>query len=258
MKLDDLLACKNGNCLYLPYWIKIFYSKKNKLIKISCYVYWFKYEESIKNELEEKLSERIEEPILYNTIEESKNTIEKSLKDKKLLNDLLREIGELKAMKEYKTTDNILLFQTNANDDIIEDFEYDKIKFSYPSNTNKNKHNKNENKKLINKKKEIINDDNENKNKKECNYEQYFKDEISLGEANIDRSSPFHAHSLKNSNYISILNKINHKPIIIEFIFSYLRNSPLQIFKLIEIDKKLKNDINTFFISTKKKIIYQK
>ena len=200
MKLDDLLACKNGNFLYLPYWIKIFYSKKNKLIKISCYVYWFKYEESIKNELEEKLSERIDEPILYNTIEESKNIIEKSLKDKKMLNDLLTEIGKLKAMKEYKTTDNILLFQTNANDDIIEDFEYDEIKFSYPSNTNKNKHKKNENKKLNNKKKE----------------------------ANIDKSSPFQAHSLNNSNYISILNKIKHKPIIIEFIFSYLRNSPLK------------------------------
>ena len=30
MKLDDLLNCNNDNCMYLPYWIKIFYSKKNK------------------------------------------------------------------------------------------------------------------------------------------------------------------------------------------------------------------------------------
>ena len=83
LKLDDLLNCKNDNCLNLPYWIKIFYSKKNKLIKISCYVYWFKYEENIKNELQEKLSDRIDKPILYNIIEESKNVIENSLKDEK-------------------------------------------------------------------------------------------------------------------------------------------------------------------------------
>ena len=55
------------------------------------------------------------------------------------------------------------------------------------------------------------------------------------------------------TNYISILNKIKHKPIIIEFIFTYITNNPLKIFKLIEIDKNLKNNINSFFIFSKKK-----
>ena len=127
MKLDEFLNCNNANCIYLPYWIKIFYSKKNKLIKIACYVFWFKYEEKIKNELEEKLSGTVEEPILYNIVEETKNIIDKSLIDKKRLIDLLTEIRELKVMKVHKTTDNVLLFQTSASDD-IEDFEYHEIK----------------------------------------------------------------------------------------------------------------------------------
>jgi hypothetical protein len=146
---------------------------------------------------------------------------------------------ELKAMKE-QTIDNFLLFQTKANEDIIENFYYDEIKFSYPSNNNINKNKKNQNKQLNNKKKENIkniNDDND-----------IFSKNVSF----IDRSSTFQAHAIKNTNYISILNKIKHKPIIIEFIFSYIRNNPLPIFILIEKDKKLKNDINSFFISTKK------
>ena len=239
IKLDDLLNGKNDNCLYLPYWIKIFYSKKNKLIRISCYVYWFKYEKNIKNELEEKLSGKLEEPILYNIIEESKNIIEESLKDEKMLNDLLIEIEELKAKKEHKSIDNLLLFQTKANEDIIEDFYYDEIKFSYPSN-NTNNHKKNENKQLSKKNKENmknIYDDNDNenesKNKKEYN-------------------DTFQAHAKKNEKYISVLNKIKHKPIIIEFIFSFIRDNPLPIFIIIEKDKNLKNDINSFFITTKK------
>ena len=259
MNLDDLLNCKNDNCLYLPYWIKILYSKKNKSIKILCYVYWFKYEENIKRELEEKLSGKVDEPILYNIIEESKNIIEKSLKDKKILDELLTEIGKLMEMQVYKTIDNLLLFQTKANDDIIEDFGYDEIKFSYSSinNTNKNKHKKNENKQLNDKMKEnmnVINNNNENKDKKEkdYNYDKFSKDENFAGETNNDGSSISRTHAIKNENYISIINKIKHKPIIIEFIFSYLRNNPLQIFKLIEIDKNLKNNINSFFISTKK------
>ena len=123
MKLDDLLNCTNDNCMYLPYWIKIFYSKEDKLIKISCYTFWFKYEENIKNELEEKLSGKIDEPIFYNIIEETKNIIENSLKNKKMLLDLLTEIRELKVMQLHTTTDNFLLIQTGANEDIEEDFE---------------------------------------------------------------------------------------------------------------------------------------
>ena len=60
-------------------------------------------------------------------------------------------------MKE-QTIDNFLLFQTKANEDIIEDFYYDEIQFSYPSN-NTNKHKKNEN--------------NQSNNKKKRKYEKY-------------------------------------------------------------------------------------
>jgi hypothetical protein len=84
-----------------------------------------------------------------------------------------------------------------------------------------------------------INNENESKNKKENNYDT------------------FQSPAQKNEKYISILNKLKHKPIIIEFIFSFIRKNPLPIFILIEKDKKLKNDINYCFISTKKKIIYQ-
>ena len=52
------------------------------------------------------------------------------------------------------STDNFLLIQTGANDDIDEDFEYDEIKLPHPSNNeinnkNKNKQIKNENKKKL-------------------------------------------------------------------------------------------------------------
>ena len=118
MKLDDLLNCNNDNCMYLPYWIKIFYSKKTKIIKISCYVFWFKDEVDLKNELKEKLTNNIDEPILYNIIEETKNIIDNSLKDKEILLNILSEIRELKVMQVHITTDNFLLNETGANDDL--------------------------------------------------------------------------------------------------------------------------------------------
>ena len=208
MKLDDLLNCNNDNCMYLPYWIKIYYSKEDKLIKISCYVFWFKNEENIKNELEEKLSENIDEPIFYSIIEETKSIIDNSLKDKTRLLNLLTEIRELKVMKMHTTTDNFLLIQTGANDDIEEDFEYDEIKLRHPSNNENNKKNKKQNKmekqkQLNNKIKEnidkVINKDkNDKKNyDKEINYEQFFKDGGFVGETIIDRASTFQAHAIK-------------------------------------------------------------
>ena len=217
MKLDDLLNCTNDNCMYLPYWIKIFYSKEDKLIKISCYTFWFKYEENIKNELEKKLSGKIDEPIFYNIIEETKNIIENSLKNKKMLLDLLTEIRELKVMQLHTTTDNFLLIQTGANEDIEEDFEYDEVKLRHPAddnenNKNKKKHIKNMNDKIKNEKlnnqikkniDNIINDKNNKKNninKKECCYEQFFKDGGFVGDTIIDRASTFQAHAIKITN----------------------------------------------------------
>ena len=207
MKLDDLLNCTNDNCMYLPYWIKILYLKENKLIKISIYIFWFKYEENIKNELNEKLSGSIDEPLLYNLIEETKAIVENSLKDKTMLIDILTEIRELMVLKVHTTPDNFLLIETGANDDLDEDFQYDETKQRHPSNNhnNKNKNIDKENKSLkkgADKKQDNINkgDNVENEKNIDYNYEKFFEDGGFVGETIIDRASTFQAHAIKIKN----------------------------------------------------------
>ena len=198
MKLDDLLNCNNDNCMYLPYWLKLNYSKENQIIKISCYVFWFKYEENLKNELEQKLSSDIDEPILYNLIEETKHIIENSLKDKRMLLDLLTEIRELLVMQVHTTTDNFLLNVTGANDGIDEDFEYKEVKLRHPSSNNENKTNKAKHKENIKEKK--VDENKDNKDNNNYDYEQFFKDGGFVGETIIDRASTFQAHAIKIKN----------------------------------------------------------
>ena len=204
MKLDDLLNCNNDNCMYLPYWIKIFYSKKTKIIKISCYVFWFKDEVDLKNELKEKLTNNIDEPILYNIIEETKNIIDNSLKDKEILLNILSEIRELKVMQVHITTDNFLLNETGANDDLDEDFKYKEIKLRHPSTNNDNILNKDKITKKTEKNVEKIKikDKKEEKEEKEneSDYEIFFKDGGFVGETIIDRASTFQAHAIKIKN----------------------------------------------------------
>ena len=72
LKLDDLFDDNEKYYISLPYWIKISYSYLEKIIKISIFIFWFKYERDLKLQIHEKLSENIEEPILYNIIEEIK------------------------------------------------------------------------------------------------------------------------------------------------------------------------------------------
>ena len=50
----------------------------------------------------------------------------------------------------------------------------------------------------------------------------------------------------------NILQKINHKPLIISHIFSYMRNEPHKFINIIEKDKKLKDSLNLIFSSVKK------
>ena len=205
MKLDDLLNCTNDNCMYLPYWLKILYSKENNIIKVSCYIFWFKYEENIKHELEKKLSGNIDVPLLYNLIEETKAVIENSLKDKKMLIDLLTEIRELMVMEAHTSADNFLLNQTGANDDIEEDFEYDETKLRHPSNNNNNKNHSNnktkENKEINKQLKNLnINDFSKKEENKEYNYEKFFEDGGFVGETITYRASTFQAHAIKIKN----------------------------------------------------------
>ena len=53
-------------------------------------------------------------------------------------------------------------------------------------------------------------------------------------------------------NYTSILHKVVHKPLIIEYIFSFLKGEPYKFMQLIEKDKRLEKSINSTFSSTKK------
>ena len=196
MKLDDLLDNKEDNCMYLPYWIKIFYSKDKKTLKIYVFVFWFKHEDKIKEELNEALSKDIDEPIFYNIIDETKNIIDSSLTDKQILTDILEEIRDLMALKIPTNTDNFLLFETGANED-IEDFVYKDEKLKNKSErheNNKKEHliNLNTNK-TLEKKKE--NDDNN-----EYNYDKFLKDKGFVGETIIDRASTFQAHAIKIKN----------------------------------------------------------
>ena len=196
MKLDDLLDNKEDNCMYLPYWIKIFYSKDKKTLKIYVFVFWFKHEDKIKEELNEALSKDIDEPIFYNIIDETKSIIDSSLTDKQILTDILEEIRDLMALKIPTNTDNFLLFETGANED-IEDFVYkdEKLKNKSESHENNKKEhliNLNTNK-TLEKKKE--NDDNN-----EYNYDKFLKDKGFAGETIIDRASTFQAHAIKIKN----------------------------------------------------------
>ena len=149
MKLDDLLDSNENNSMYLPYWIKIFYSKENKIIKVSIFVFWFKYETYLRKSLQETLSKDFDEPIFYNIIDEIKNIIEASLTNNQvLLIEILKEIRDLKALKIAINTDNFLLIETGANND-IEDFEYkdDKLKNNKDYHHDIKKINSNSNKK---------------------------------------------------------------------------------------------------------------
>jgi len=197
MKLDDLLNCSNDNCMYLPYWINIYYSTQNKKIKIRCYIFWFKYEENLKSEIEKALSGNFDEPILYNIIEEYKNIVNNTLRDKTILLNLLTEIRELIVMELHTTTDNFLLNETGANDDINEDFKYEELKLRHPSNNitnNKEKIQKNK------KKEKSKNETKKEEEDKECNYEKFLKEGGYVGDTITDRASTFQAHAIKIQN----------------------------------------------------------
>ena len=193
MKLDDLLDNNEANCMYLPYWIKIFYSKEQKNMKISIFVYWFKYKKELKNELQNILSKDIDEPILYNIIDESKNVIENSLNNKQMLIEILNEIRDLMALKVSTNTDNFLFVETGANIG-IENFNYKNDNLMHNSNHNEH-HN---DKKYENHLNEKL--DKEDKEKNNYDYEKFLKDKGFVGETIIDRASIFQAHAIKIKN----------------------------------------------------------
>ena len=198
LKLDDLLDCNNSNYIYLPYWLKILYSKEKKILNIFCYVFWFKYEENIKKKLEEQLNENIDEPILYNIIELTKDNIENSLKDKNMVIDVLNEIRELMIMKVDMTTDNFLLYETGVNDDLEEDFKYEEKKLKHT--LNKNEKNQNKDDRIQKERKKLIEKEESKKENENYNYEKFFEDGGFVGETIIDRASTFQAHAIKIKN----------------------------------------------------------
>ena len=189
MKLEDLLDTNETNCMYLPYWIKILYCKNKRSLKISIFVYWLKYEMQLKNQLEEILSKDFDEPILYNIIDEIKNSIETSLTNKQLLIDILKEIRDLMSLKIPTNTDNFLLVETGANND-IEDFMYkDEKLIHYTDNHGSKKHN-------IHLKEKLHKEEGDNN----YNYEKFLEDKGLVGEIIIDRASTFQAHAIAITN----------------------------------------------------------
>ena len=193
MKLDDLLDTNEENCMYLPYWIKLFYSKDNKILKIYVYVFWFKHEKKIRKELNETLLKDIDEPILYNIIDQTKNIVESSLTDKQMLTNVLEEIRDLMALKIHSNADNFLLVQTGANED-IEDFRYKDEKLKSKTEIHQNEHKKPLKNINLNKEEDKKGENNE------YNYEKFLEDKGFVGETITDRASIFQAHAIKIKN----------------------------------------------------------
>ena len=59
-------------------------------------------------------------------------------------------------------------------------------------------------------------------------------------------------------NYNSILQKINHKPLLVEKLFSYIKDEPFKFLHIIEKDQILKESINSLFFNVKKKNLFSK
>ena len=58
--------------------------------------------------------------------------------------------------------------------------------------------------------------------------------------------------------YNIIFQKINHKPLLVENIFSYIKNEPFKFLHIIEKDKTLKESINSQFFKVKKNNLFSK
>jgi len=59
-------------------------------------------------------------------------------------------------------------------------------------------------------------------------------------------------------NYNSILQKINHKPLIVESIFPYVKKEPNKYLIIMEKDITLKQSLNSVFYDVTKKIYFLK
>ena len=59
-------------------------------------------------------------------------------------------------------------------------------------------------------------------------------------------------------NYNSILQKINHKPLLVEKLFSYIKDEPFKFLHIIEKDQILKESINSQFFNVKKNNLFSK
>ena len=60
------------------------------------------------------------------------------------------------------------------------------------------------------------------------------------------------------NNYNSLLQKINHKPLLVEKLFSYIKDEPFKFLHIIEKDQILKESINSLFFNVKKKNLFSK
>lgn len=195
MKFDDLII--NDSLMYLPYWLQFDFIPATRTLKIDFFIYWFRKNQEKINQLSNAISS-MEEPYLYNAIENTKIVVENSLNKDSLLN-LLSEIKEMIIINMNMSTDNFLLKLTGANKN-LGDFMYETKQL--PPKKEKIKPKK-ENKEIqTNDKTSSLNSTTEEEDNSK--YDLFFKEGGVVGETLIDRASVFQAHAIKVTSLADI------------------------------------------------------
>lgn len=194
MKLNDLIL--NKDQMYLPYWLKFSISKINFSITINFYIYWLKTKKTLIDSLKDSIH-NIEQPFLYNTLENTKLILSESLSNTDDIINIISEIKELNIINMNISINNLLFKLTKANEG-LDDFQYENK--DIPTDENNNKNN-------IHNRTDEIKNENENKsNEEESQYDLFFKCGGFVGDTITDRASVFQAHAIK-VNSLAEVNK---------------------------------------------------
>ena len=195
MKFDDLII--NNSLMYLPYWLQFDFIPSTRTLKIDFFIYWFRKNQEKRKELSNSISS-MEEPYLYNAIENTKLVVENSLNKDSLLN-LLSEIKEMIIINMNMSTDNFLLKLTGANKD-LGDFMYETKQLPAKKENIKPKKDNEE----IQSKGKITTSNNTNEDDDNSKYDLFFEEGGVVGETVIDRASVFQAHAIKVTSLADI------------------------------------------------------
>ena len=177
LKLDELII--NSNLMYLPYWIKYDFNETTRTMNMNFYIYWYKYNKTIIDDLSSNVSSIDSEPYIYNVVEATKSVIDNSL-DKNMLINFLQEIKEKIIINMNLSIDNFLLSETGANANL--NFWYEQKEKPIIA-------------KLPQKEEAKKEEPKEEEDKDE--YELFCKEGGYVGETRTDRASTFQAHAIK-------------------------------------------------------------